>query len=44
MRVLPRHLPVGIPTVPFSGYQGLISRSPARRTDSSASDEVDEPD
>jgi circadian clock protein KaiC len=44
MRVLPRHLRVGIPKVPFSGYQGLISRSPARRADSSASGEVDEPD
>jgi KaiC/GvpD/RAD55 family RecA-like ATPase len=44
MRVLPRHLRVGIPKVPFSGYQGLISRSPARRADSSASGEVDELD
>jgi hypothetical protein len=44
MRVLPRYLPVGIPKMPFSGYQGLISRSPARRADSSASGEVDEPE
>ena len=44
MRVLPRHLPVGIPKVPFSGYQGLISRSPARRADSSASGDVDGPE
>jgi hypothetical protein len=44
MRVLPRYLPVGIPKMPFSGYQGLISRSPARRPDSSASGEVDEPE
>ena len=31
LRVLPRRLPVGIPSVPFSGYQGLISRAPTRR-------------
>jgi circadian clock protein KaiC len=43
MRVLPRHLPVGIAQVPFSGYQGLISRSPARHADSSAPDGSDEP-
>ena len=30
MRVLPRHLPVGVAQLPFSGYQGLISRSPTR--------------
>jgi hypothetical protein len=34
MRVLPRQLPVGIASMPFSGYQGLISRSPTRRTTS----------
>ena len=44
MRVLPRQLPGGIPRVPFSGYQGLISRSPARRADSSASGGGDEPE
>ena len=31
LRVLPRVLPVGSYQVPFSGYQGLISRAPARR-------------
>jgi hypothetical protein len=31
MRVLPRHLPVGVAHLPFSGYQGLISRSPTWR-------------
>jgi circadian clock protein KaiC len=31
MRVLPRHLPVGVAQLPFSGYQGLISRAPTRR-------------
>jgi hypothetical protein len=31
LRVLPRHLPVGVAHLPFSGYQGLISRSPTRR-------------
>ncbi len=30
MRVLPRHLPVAMPPVPFSGYRGLISRAPTR--------------
>jgi hypothetical protein len=30
MRVLPRHLPVGVAQLPFSGYHGLISRSPTR--------------
>ena len=30
MRVLPRNLPVGSFQVPFSGYQGLISRAPTR--------------
>jgi circadian clock protein KaiC len=30
MRVLPRQLPTAIPQVPFSGYQGLVSRSPTR--------------
>jgi circadian clock protein KaiC len=30
MRVLPRQLPVGVPQVPFSRYQGLISRAPTR--------------
>jgi circadian clock protein KaiC len=34
MRVLPRQLPVGMASMPFSGYQGLISRSPTRRTTS----------
>jgi circadian clock protein KaiC len=29
MRVLPRQLPVG--KLPFSGYEGLVSRSPSRR-------------
>ncbi len=31
MRVLPRRLPVGIPRIPFSAYEGLISRAPTRR-------------
>ena len=31
LRVLPRRLPVGVAHLPFSGYQGLISRSPTRR-------------
>ena len=31
LRVLPRQLPVRIAPRPFSGYQGLISRSPTRR-------------
>ena len=30
MRVLPRHLPVVAPPLPFSGYRGLISRGPTR--------------
>ena len=30
LQVLPRHLPVGVAHLPFSGYQGLISRSPTR--------------
>jgi circadian clock protein KaiC len=30
MQVLPRHLPVGVAHLPFSGYQGLISRAPTR--------------
>ena len=30
LRVLPRHLPVGVARLPLSGYQGLISRSPTR--------------
>jgi circadian clock protein KaiC len=31
LRVLPRRLPIGAGPHPFSGYQGLISRSPERR-------------
>ncbi len=31
LQVLPRALPVGSYQVPFSGYQGLISRAPTRR-------------
>jgi circadian clock protein KaiC len=31
LHVLPRKLPVGSYQVPFSGYQGLISRAPTRR-------------
>jgi circadian clock protein KaiC len=30
MRVLPRHLPVATPPLPFSSYRGLISRAPTR--------------
>jgi hypothetical protein len=30
MRILPRHLPVAAPPLPFSGYRGLISRAPTR--------------
>ncbi len=30
MHVLPRHLPVGSFQIPFSGYQGLVSRGPTR--------------
>jgi circadian clock protein KaiC len=30
MRVLPRHLPIAAPPLPFSRYRGLISRSPTR--------------
>jgi KaiC/GvpD/RAD55 family RecA-like ATPase len=30
MRVLPRHLPVVAPPLPFSRYRGLISRGPTR--------------
>lgn len=30
LRVLPRQLPVAIPQVPFSAYQGLVSRAPTR--------------
>ena len=30
MRVLPRQLPAGIQSLPFSRYQGLISRAPTR--------------
>ncbi len=31
MRVLPRQLPLAAPSTAFSGYHGLISRSPERR-------------
>ena len=41
MRVLPRQLPVGIAQVPFSGYQGLISRGPTRRPRASAPRETE---
>jgi hypothetical protein len=30
MHVLPRQVPVAVPLVAFSGYQGLVSRSPTR--------------
>jgi circadian clock protein KaiC len=30
LRVLPRHLPVTVAHLPFSGYRGLISRGPTR--------------
>ncbi|MEO5821423.1 MAG: ATPase domain-containing protein [Vicinamibacteraceae bacterium] len=42
LHVLPRTLPVGSYQGPFSGYQGLISRAPARRSGSSAPDGDDE--
>jgi circadian clock protein KaiC len=42
MRVLPRQLPVGTPHVAFSGYQGLISRAPARRASPREPGESDE--
>src|SRR5437773_1575520 len=32
MKVLPRRLAVAVPSVPFAGYLGLISRAPERRT------------
>jgi KaiC/GvpD/RAD55 family RecA-like ATPase len=32
LRVLPRHLPVGVAHLPFSAYRGLISRGPTRRS------------
>ena len=31
MKVLPRRLAVAVPSVPFAGYLGLISRAPERR-------------
>ena len=31
MKVLPRRLSVAVPSVPFAGYLGLISRAPERR-------------
>ena len=31
MRVLPRQLPAAVPKTGFSGFHGLISRSPERR-------------
>lgn len=37
LHVLPRKLPVGSYQVPFSGYQGLISRAPTRRPGSDPS-------
>jgi circadian clock protein KaiC len=36
LHVLPRKLPVGSYQVPFSGYQGLISRAPTRHPGSAA--------
>jgi hypothetical protein len=42
MRVLPRHLPLEIPRVPFSSYQGLISRAPTRYPNRTTPDEADE--
>ncbi len=40
MRVLPRHLPLAAPTVPFSSFGGLISRAPARHTQGTEPGEV----
>ena len=42
LHVLPRTLPVGSYQVPFSGYQGLISRAPTRRPESGTSLSSDE--
>jgi circadian clock protein KaiC len=42
MTVLPRQLPVAIPKIPFSGYQGLISRAPTRRPHEASSNEPDD--
>ena len=38
LRVMGRHLPVGSFKVPFSGYQGLVSRAPTRYQSQSDSD------
>jgi len=32
MKVLPRRLAVAVPSVPFAGYLGLISRAPERHS------------
>lgn len=42
MRVLQRALPSAIPQMPFSGYQGLISRAPTRRPGVAPPDKADE--
>ena len=39
LRVLPRHLPVGVAHLPFSAYRGLISRGPTRRPAPGGSDD-----
>ncbi|MBA2304714.1 MAG: hypothetical protein H0W08_19065 [Acidobacteria bacterium] len=44
MRVLPRQLPVGSFQLPFSGYQGLISRSPTRSPGSASPDGRERPE
>jgi circadian clock protein KaiC len=43
LHVLPRALPVGSYQVPFSGYQGLISRAPTRRPGPGPAPEGEEP-
>ena len=42
LHVLPRKLPVGSYQIPFSGYQGLISRGPTRRPRAAARGGSDE--
>jgi circadian clock protein KaiC len=42
MTVLPRRLPPAVPSLPFSAYQALISRSPTRRPGARAPGDPDE--
>jgi circadian clock protein KaiC len=44
MRVLPRAMHVTMPQAPFSGYYGLISRSPERRPEGRPSGDTPDPE